>query len=311
MSQIRKHLSDLKTFVYRKPLEGLSKLKRWGPDAYFNINKWRQEMEQAAYKLPIIPPDDNAQKLEVWFLTGKNFWYQTAFCLYSLSQHSNLAISPVILDDGTLGDKERKQLSTLFPSIRFIDLETSNAKFNQNFPLQHFPNIHFWRTKQLLFRKLTDVHANSQATRLFFDSDMLFFQRPLQLEQWVQKKDEVNIVQKDCWESYGYSRELTKQLCGKDLPERANIGVFSLNGGCVDWEQVEHWVGVMKAQEGPKYNITQCTTAMLMTQSKLEFLDAHQYQVFPEFTQQSSDLVMGHYVSDSKPFYFSKAWKMI
>jgi len=48
------------------------------------LKKWSQyRMEQAAYRLKTVNQTTVSKELEIHFLTGKNFWYQTCFCAYS------------------------------------------------------------------------------------------------------------------------------------------------------------------------------------------------------------------------------------
>ena len=314
MSPIRSSLSRAKTLIYRKPKNELQRIHRWGPRAYFRIEAWKRDMEEAAKGLPILAAqgaDGKEQSVEIWFLTGKRFWYQTAFCAWTLQRHSKHQIRPIILDDGTLNEDDIAHLRRLFPNLKVDSKESCDAKFHDRFPVNCYPNIRFWRNKQLLFRKLTDIHGNSDERRLFLDSDMLFFREPKELDDWIEADQGCNLVQKDCWESYGYSRELTERLCGQSLPEAVNIGIFSLHGSSVDWDQVEVWMGEMIKVEGYRYNITQCTTAMIMADLPLRILKAEDYKVWPKQPPTPrSPSVLEHYVADSKPGYFEDSWKL-
>ena len=313
MTPLRQRISNAKTACYRSPKDELSRLIRWGPTAYFRIDAWKRQMEEAAKKLPRVE-NGNSEKtetLKVWFLTGRRCWYQTAFCAWTLATHSSHKIQPIILDDGTLKEDNETHLRRIFPHLSVQRKETCDRRFQTQFPLARYPNLHFWRTKQLLFRKLTDIHPDSEERRLFLDSDMLFFRRPDELDSWITSNDGFNIVQRDCWESYGYSRALTENLCGHRLPEAVNIGIFSIHGPSIDWDQVEFWIGEMTKNEGTRYNITQCTCAMLLAGLPLRILDSEKYNVLPSCISNSAKIpVLSHYVSDSKPLYFGQAWKL-
>lgn len=307
----RQFISRAKTAFYRKPKDELKRLIRWGPNAYFNIEKWQRKMEEAAWKL--APPDLVAlgphAPTPIWFLTGKQFWYQTAFCAWTFARHSRHSIQPIILDDGSLDKSSIAGLSRLFPDLKVHSADACEQLVENLLPREVFPNIHRWRTKQLLFRKLTDIHAGSGDWRLFFDSDMLFFHPPDEIDKWIDDPDRC-LVQRDCWESYGYSRGLTESLCGKKLPEAVNIGIFALNGASIDWEKIETWLVILEQMEGSRYNITQCVAAMLMAGNPLQILNAEDYKVWPKVPKEIGDhRLLNHYVSDSKPWYFSNAWK--
>lgn len=314
MNPLREELGKIKTVLYRKPMAKLERLCRWGPNAYFRIEDWKRKMEQAARELP-EPAAQGAEgkerSVDIWFMTGKGFWYQTAFCAWTLARHSRYHIRPVILDDGSLDVDTIDQLRRLFPDLIVHAKESCDMAFQERFPAACFPNLNFWRNKQLLFRKLTDIHGGSDERRIFLDSDMLFFRNPSELDEWFEGDQGYNLVQKDCWESYGYSRMLTERLCGRQLPEAVNIGIFSLHGPSIDWGQVEIWTGELIKAEGLHYNITQCTTAMIMACSPLRILDPEDYKVWPKNPSATApQRVLDHYVSDSKPYYFGEAWKV-
>ena len=74
----------------------------------------QQQMEAAAFRLqPVLHPEQN-DAIEIHFLTGKKFWYQTCWCAYSMAQHSNLAIRPVIYDDGSLEPSYQNEIQPAF-----------------------------------------------------------------------------------------------------------------------------------------------------------------------------------------------------
>src|SRR3954470_19426870 len=71
------------------------------------LNLWRgararRAMERAARRLPAVPCGSGADVPAVFFLTGRKFWYQTAFCAHSLLRHAARPPRIVVLDDGTL-----------------------------------------------------------------------------------------------------------------------------------------------------------------------------------------------------------------
>lgn len=310
---MRHLLGQAKTLLIRKPRQQLSHLLRWGPRSYFRIESWKQQMESVAHDLPSITPDTyqkSGDLIELWFMTGARHWYQTAFCAWSFALHSDCRIRPIIIDDGTLKDSHIDYLKKIFPDLAVHDADTCTAQRESLLALDKYPFINRVIKKQLLFRKLTDVFCGSSKKRLFLDSDMLFYRRPAQIEEFMLTKSSY-LVQSDCWESYGYSRSLCEQLTGgARLPKAINIGVLGMSGSIIDWDRVEYWLSQMISLEGWKYNITQCTAAMILAGSGVEALPASLYEVLPSYPKKPRPLrVMEHYVSDSKPYYFQKAWR--
>lgn len=310
---IKKFLGYLKTLLYRKPAKQFRLLMSWGPRAYFRIVAWKHQMEEAALSLPPVRTLDRRDQdkvVKLYFMTGAAHWYQTAFCAWSYSLYSDFIASPVIISDGTLLESHTVALNNIFPSAIVLSDEFCRDLRNSLLPPQKYPVIHQVVSRQLLFRKLTDVFCASSDNRLFLDSDMLFYRHPGLIDQFLVSGTKP-LVQADCWESYGYSRELCERLTGgRSLPIAINIGVLGMKGSLIDWDMVEYWLGEMIAAEGWKYNITQCTAAMILSYTDVDILPANVYQVLPKSPSTARPLrILEHYVSDSKPYYFQKAWR--
>ncbi len=148
----------------------------------------RKQMEQAAYQLPTyqiptyqiptVAPASMEQPLDVYFLTGKYFWYQTCFCAYSLAQQSDRPIRPVIYDDGSLTKTYQDAIYRIFPRAKIILKPDIDINVDRYLPRSQFPYLRERRDNYPNIRKLTDIHLGSQGWRLVLDSDMLFFRPP-------------------------------------------------------------------------------------------------------------------------------------
>jgi len=303
-------LGEIKTALYRRPKDELRRLLAWGPRSYFFEKKWKAEMEAAAQNLPPLPTSEHRAMRDIHFLCGREHWYQAAFCAWSYQRHSCFRIRPVVIDDGTLDAETEGLFRAVFPEVIVRSKGVCDAKFEDGLPASKYPNVHATRRRQILFRKLTDVFGTDDEWRLLFDADMLFFATPLEIDNALERRSDI-IVQRDCWESYGYSRALTESLTGQGLPEAINIGMLLYNGRLTDWDRVEHWLGVLEAKEGRPYNVTQCMFAMLVAGRTIEVLDKEKYKVL---ARSPGRMVVGrvaeHYVADSKPWYFNRAWRL-
>ena len=61
---------------------------------------------------------------------------------------------------------------------------------------------------------------------------------------------------------------------------------------------------------GRAYNITQGTFAMILAGKEVKKMDREKYKVYPRNPKKDEPLpVCGHYVADSKPWYFGQGWK--
>jgi hypothetical protein len=282
---------------------------------YFNMSidyLEKLKMEQAAYKLPSISKCASSSKpLEIYFLSGKKFWYQTCFCAYSLTQQTSINLRPIVYDDGSLKAKYTQEIERIFPNAKIITLEEIETSLNQYLPQNKFPYLRERRLNYPNMRKLTDIHVGSNGWKLVLDSDMLFFQTPKFLLDWL------NYPEKPCYmvdteTSYGYSETLMSSLAETTIPEKLNVGICGLNSDDIDWEKLEFWCRTTIEKEGTHYYQEQALIAMLVADRDCLIAPAEDYRVMPNKEEViNPKAVLHHYVSDSKPWYFRYGWKLI
>lgn len=312
LNSIRPLLSGTKSFLVRKPIQEVQRLKRWGPRAYFRLEAWKKQMEAAAYLLPPLCPDQFPQlPIEVWFLTGKRFWYQTAFCAWSLASHSGRPLIMNLADDGTLTLELERELRRLFPDGSTHWRQECQAEFEQLLPAARYPTLHLRWNDYINLHKLTAPHLVGNGTKLVLDSDMLFFRRPDALLSWWEQRQNPCLMV-DCEESYGYSRPLLERLAGVPLLPSLNVGICGLDSDVIDWDEVEFWCRSLVEAEGTSYYLEQALFAMLASRHHPTVLARTDYITCPSSNQAVTGAgVLQHYVADSKPWYFGKAWKNI
>lgn len=306
-------LSAAKTALYRRPKYELQRLQRWGLRSYLQTGAWQRQMEQAATRLPLCehPGTVSGRPLEVWFLTGARFWYQTAFCAWSLAHHSQRDLVLNLVDDGSLRSEQEKHLRRLFPSGVTRWKHVVAAELDHHLPMRRFPVLRKRWYDYINIRKLTDIHLGSRCTKLVLDSDMLFFQRPDKLLAWWDQPNGPCLMV-DCEESYGYSRELMEELAGFPIPPLLNVGICGLDSEKIDWEELEYWCKTLVEREGTSYYLEQALVAMLAARTTPTVMPRRNYITFPTRQQtQAGEGVLQHYVADSKPWYFALAWKRV
>lgn len=295
---------------YHRPLGVVrDTLRAGGPLEQRRTERGRQAMEDAARSLPPLPPNPGSP-LEPHLLTGQRYWYQTAFCLWTLARTAARPIAPVLYDDGTLG-QERDALRRLFPQARLISRDEAVAVLDAQLPLTRYPFLRDrWRNYPHI-RKLIDPHLGSRAWRLVLDSDLLFFRRPDALLHWLEQPAGA-LHATDCASSYGYSRPLMDQLAGQPVADRVNVGVLGLNGAECDWDRVEYWCRSLMTSEGPQYYLEQALAAMLVAGRSCTILPPADYVTGP-FPPEALGCaaVMHHYVDDSKRWYFQHNWRRV
>ncbi len=273
----------------------------------------RSQMEQAAYNLPTKSYTDteNLNAFNIYFLTGKKFWYQTCFCAYSMAQNSSYPLRLVIYDDGSLSQKYQDEIIRIFPNAKIILKPEIEEAINKHLPEARFPYLRERRLNYPNMKKVTDIHIGSHGWKLVLDSDMLFFRTPTVLLDWL------NAPQQPCHmidveTSYGYSPNLMSSLAGAEIADLINVGICGLKSDDIDWEKLEFWCKMMIQKEGKSYYQEQAIVAMLMANQPCIVVEASDYIVMPEEAEViNPKAVLHHYVADSKPWYFRYGWKHI
>lgn len=297
---------------WHRPINRLrDSIREGGPLVQRRTEAGRREMEAAARTLPALPRASGTP-LELHLLTGRRFWSQTAFCLWSLARHANRPIAPVIYDDGTLTAELRDLLSFHFPAARHIPQAETIARLDAFLPVARFPVLRERWMNYPNIRKLIDPHVENTGWKMVVDSDLLFFRRPDFLLAWLDHPTRpLHAV--DCQESYGYSRPLMERLAGAPPPPLVNVGLCGLRSEELDWIELEAWCAELIAREKTSYYLEQGLVAMLVArQQPCAVAPASDYVTKPgraEGTRPTA--VMHHYVAESKRWYYQHGWRIV
>lgn len=268
----------------------------------------RREMIAAAFALPPPPPFATAP-VTLHLLTGRKYWYQTAFCLWTFARHARRPLHPIVLDDGTLQDEHRAALLRLFPATIFENEHTILQRLDCSLPASRFPTLRARRTEFPLLRKITDVHAGLAGWRLFIDSDLLFFRRPDFLLAWHDQAQRP-LRGEDICTAYGYSLELLRELAGRAVPERVNTGTLGLRSDAIDWDRLEFWCRELQTRVGPHYYQEQALVALLLAGIDCDVPPPEDHIVGPNPPEAlDCRAVMHHYVAHSKRWYLQHNWR--
>lgn len=295
--------------AWHRPMESLARsIREGGPLNQWRNEKGRMEMLAAAGMLtPSSPPLADAR--EVWFLTGKKYWYQTAFCFRSLEITAGPGVSPVFVDDGSFDAGLKNECKRIFPGCRIVDRDDIAARLDGFLPEKKFPALRRQRLSYFHLRKLTDVHAGLDGWRLVLDSDMLFFRRPDALLAWLQAPDRP-IHMQDVQNAYGYPMDSLATLASRPLPQHLNVGVCGLKSDGIDWERLEFFCSRLLAQHGTSYYLEQALVALLLAGVETLRLPEKDYLLMPNENEcRHPSAALHHYVAESKRGYFRHAWR--
>lgn len=304
-------LGKLALYLWHQPSDFLGDLWReGGPWQRRQTERGRREMEQAAAHLPkLAAVDETAPPRPLHLLTGKRFWYQTAFCLWTFARQSSCRIAPTLYDDGTLGPDLRDHLARLFPLARFVSQTQTRQRLDEHLPAARFPALRERWLNYPNIRKLTDIHAGQSGWKLVIDSDLLFFRRPDLLTSWLDRPDQpLHAV--DVTTSYGYTRPLLESLAAKPLADLVNVGLCGLNSAEIDWDKIEHWCRTLIDREGTSYYLEQALVALLVAGRACTIPPARDYVTLPRPPEaHDCRAIMHHYVAESKRWYFQTNWR--
>ena len=307
----RAGLGRLAYKLWHEPRAALARSRReGGPLEQWRDARGRDAMVAAAAILPPMPPAD-PNSMPLCFLTGRRFWYQTAFCCWTLQRHASRARQPVFIDDGTFDSELRHESERLFPGCVVHGADEIERRLDQHLPVARYPALRGQRRTYIHLRKLTDAHAGLAGWRLVLDSDLLFFRRPDALLHWmVQPERPIHML--DVGDSYGYPRATLEELAGSPVPSRLNVGICGLRSDMIDWIQIESWCAELLRRHGTSYYLEQALVALWLSRHPALCLPAKDYLLMPDEAEcRTPTAAMHHYVDLSKRGYFRHAWRQI
>lgn len=295
--------------AWHAPLGAIGRsLAEGGPIEQWRTARGRRAMQRAAATLPPLtaPP---SRPLELHLLTGRHFWDQTAFCLWTFARTAQRPVHPVLYDDGTLPETARTALAQVFPTARFVHREAIRAALDAHLPANRFPVLRDrWRHYPNI-RKLIDIHLGQSGWKLVLDSDLLFFRPPTCLVHWLDSPTRpLHAV--DVENAYGYPIALLSALAGAPVRARVNVGLCGLRSDSLDWDRIESWCRTLIARHGTSYYLEQALVATLTAGQECTVAPAGDYVTCPQPPEAGEcRAVMHHYVAGSKTWYFRHNWR--
>ena len=295
---------------YHTPIARLRQsIAEGGPSEQRRTELARREMIDAAKVLPTLTAPRGQEAVEIAFLSGENFWWQTLFCVVSLQTHSRVPIVPIVYDDGTFSEVAWSAFSRVVPWARLIAGAEIDTALEAHLPFSRFPSLRSRRLSYPHLRKLTDIHAGRSGWLAVLDSDMLFFRPPKALLDWLVAPDRPCSLVEGI-SAYGYSPRLMRELAGAEPPARVNVGVCGLRSDAIDWDRLEYWCREMLEREGTHYFQEQALTAMLLAGQECHRFGPPDYVVMPNLAEgRRPAAALHHYVSSSKRSYFQHGWR--
>jgi hypothetical protein len=254
----------------------------WG-HAYGWRLAWRaatggHTMAAAVRRLPELPPVTAHLDVPVYFLTGRRFWHQTAFCVHSFIRHSRAGFPLIFMSDGTLDANIAERLTALFPNARVLSHVELSEKIAAFLPRSRYPALNTHRHRFVLLRKLTDTLVGEHGYRLFFDSDMLFWNHPGELLARVRRGESLYMADAG-GDGYTLPRSILKQYLSVEPAPTVNSGLIGVHADNIDWDLLERACALLLTEGQDQRLLEQTLWAILLAQQNARALPASDYRV--------------------------------
>ena len=271
--------------------------------------EYEKLMQDASKKIVVASPQIDLPILNVSFLTGKKYWYQTVFCAYSLQKVTPNPIHFTFFDDGSISEVSNIKIQV--PHSTIISAEEIDSNLNQFLPLEKYPHLHHKRKVYKHIRKLTDVYTSGDGWKLMLDSDMLFWKEPKTMIDWLlNPKQPFHIL--DSETAYGYSFDVMEKFTKTKIYDKINVGALGLHTDMVDFDKLEYWAKTLEQNYGTSYYLEQALSAMIIGDKKCIVGNKTDFIVYPSKNQViERQGVLQHYVDVSKKWYFEYGWKNV
>jgi hypothetical protein len=245
----------------------------------------------------------------VHVLTGKRDWQLCAWMLASFFHYTEQTWNIVIHDDGTLTEDVRRALSALFKTARIIPRTQADATLES--ALKPLPFAYEYRGMHPLALKIFDMPYYCEAQRfIVLDSDVLFFNHPREIMDWVGKDA------KECWfnEDVAEGSLLSETVALEDLKvilwSRVNSGIGLITKEAIDFEFCDRVLGETSILKGHLWRVEQTLFALCASRYGKGGLLPKTYEVSLG-KHSAEDCVARHYVGAVRERFFGEGLKRL
>jgi len=259
------------------------------------ITKWQGDTKRPISAVPIH------------LLASKHDWKMALWMLASFHDTSGRNWPVVLHEDGSMGETEISIFRRLFPEIRLITRLEADAAMLQI--LQNYPRCAEYRRKMPHGLKAFDIPYFCESDRfLMFDPDVLFFQRPQEILDWVDHP-----VDGSCWFNQDFqepspiSQASAIDDMGIYLWPRVNSGLCLLHKQTVsDLAAMEGYLAHPALQDpNIQWRVEQTLLALCASKANKGGLLPSSYEVSPNKHRQPT-CVARHYVGCVRERFLSE-----
>jgi hypothetical protein len=279
-------------------------LKR-GWDATYHDYKTKLRIEEWSWPFW----KDTPQSVPVHVLTGAKDWELCAWMLASWFHFTEESWRVFIHDDGSLPEPARALFSKLFPHLQIISRDAADTKMDK--VLAPYPFCHDYRNKHPLALKIFDFPAYTEGERfIVLDSDVLFFNYPSEIMQWV------NGSAMECWfnEDVGEGSLITPDHARTDLGvklwRQVNSGLCLVAKAAIDLDFCERALGETSITKGHAWRIEQTLFALCASRHGKGGLLPRTYEVSLG-KHAAENVVARHYVGTVRDRFYGEGLKRL
>lgn len=245
----------------------------------------------------------------VHVLTGERDWMQAAWMLASWFHFTEIAWRVVIHDDGSLSPHAVEVLKRLFHGARIIFRDEADAAMSAQ--LTRFPFCHDFRRAETVAIKIFDMpHFAAGKRFLMFDSDVLFFQHPREILDWVHTDNESCWFLQDTQERSLISATEAREEFGVKLWSRVSSAIGLIGKPAIDFDFCDRAMAGT-AMVGAKDPRIERTLYNLCASRRLEGGLLPQRYEMASSKPLDVSTVARHYPVDTQPRFFSEGLKRL
>ena len=256
---------------------------------------------------------NNRDDLPVFcFLTGKNYWHQTVYVIKSLSRQLGGNFGIKIFSDGSLTVRHQLMFKHFAPNLEIIDPDIMLQHLDITLPENQFPTLRFLRNWHPFFKRMIDIHCFMPGWSIHLDSDMLFFNKPVELTDAFYNKKAIFMKDSLSESYYADNENILKKRFGIICLNRVNGGVIAYDSAKVDYIDLEKKARLLienYKHTGPA-RIEQTLMSYLLYKQNAVALDSNLYKIYFNNENDSRYLpTVKHYIFKAKLQYLTTEWK--
>jgi hypothetical protein len=219
---------------------------------------------------PVCGTTDGTAELHV--MTRSQDWLDLIWGLKSFYAFSGRKYKLAVHDDGSLTKEQRELTREHFPDARLIERVEADAKMLN--ALQAWPRCLKFRQTNILAPKVFDFIGYLESERMIiFDSDLLFFDRPVEMLRRVESKEyKFNSLNSDCKHCYTVDPVEAGTLIGCTVPPQINSGFGLIHKDSIRFDWVEEFLALPGLLEGHFWRIEQTIIALCSSRYGVELL---------------------------------------